>query len=187
MINDIGDVPGVRQYLQRIEARPTSLFRAVRRKLHGRYYRDEVSISFSRKGNIYVRSDDDDNSLWEPTDEEKERIKEGFEGIEFPTIVAIPRNQIVSFKPPIKGGLENSKEVYKFEDMDGDIVMMQVKMTDPKDKETKRYVPLTFWSDEEWRWVEPEGKLPLWGLHQLRIQGGREGGKSYRVPARGGQ
>lgn len=172
-LRDVSDVPGVREYLRRIGAEPTSMLRAVRKEMHGRYWRDKVSINFSRTkpGSIYIRVDGDEPvEDYLPTDEEAEEIKAGFLSIELPTVVAVPRNQLPSFNPPVKGGIDR-EGIYMFEDKDGDIRMMQVRMTDP-DTGEKRYVPLTYWSDKEWRWSEPEGKLPLWGLDQLRSSGG---------------
>jgi hypothetical protein len=38
-----------------------------------------------------------------------------------------------------------------------------------KDKSgEKRYVPWTFWSDNQWRKIEPEGSLPLYGMEHVK-------------------
>jgi len=52
-----------------------------------------------------------------------------------------------------------------FKDMSGKIAMIQLRVD--KDDGTKYYLPYSFWSDDQWWQLEPEGKLPLWGIEQL--------------------
>jgi hypothetical protein len=62
--------------------------------------------------------------------------------------------------------------------------MLQVR--NEKEKGDKKYVPWTYWSDDQWRNCEPEGLLPLWGLEQLKNYSTvflHEGAKAARAMA----
>jgi hypothetical protein len=50
-------------------------------------------------------------------------------------------------------------------DRDGRVVMIQQRV-DPENGEGK-YRPWSYWSDDQWRRMEPDGPLPLWGMEHL--------------------
>lgn len=64
------------------------------------------------------------------------------------------------------------------------IIMLQQRVEKP---EGKAYLPWTYWNDNQWRRLEPEGPLPLWGLDQLKnnsIVFLHEGAKAARAVRR---
>ena len=160
-IETITDIPGVPSYLQRIGAEATGLLRATVKQRFGKYWRDVAFIRFNR-------SDGTVNAPEEmlPSNEEQKLIAAGFieatAGGELPRQRTFTRGQLDVLNCPVSIA---DPDVYNFEDEFGDIIMLQVRR---EINEIKRYIPLTYWSDGRWRWSEPEGKLPLWGLKQLQ-------------------
>ena len=59
----------------------------------------------------------------------------------------------------------NPKDLFEFRNLNGEIIMLQLRM---QRRGEKSYIPYTFWDDGIWRKMEPEGQLPLWGMEQLK-------------------
>lgn len=149
-------------YLNRIKAEPRSLRTAVVKEEHSSgYWRDTHIITFSKTGNVTVRPDN--NPLYLPTDVEAGSIQSDFSDIEWPEAVFIeseydPKLPAVWFKA-------EEKDRFVFRNTEGKIIMLQLR----QDKnDGKKYFPITLWSDGEYRFAEPDGKLPLYGLDTLK-------------------
>lgn len=156
-MNSLNDFPTVKKYLARIGAEPRSLLKAVVKQEQGRYWIDLAIIKFTRKGDI------DAPEGYKPNEEEEEKIKVEMSGHNWPEAVFIPDDP----NDWPKRLRENSEDnIFWFRDINGKIIMGQVRIVN-KDG-TKNYIPVTKWSDGEYRWVEPEGDLPLWGIEQLK-------------------
>ena len=133
---------------------------AVVKEDFGRYWRDVCVIKFSREGDIQCS-----NPEYAPSEDEQKAIKEGFQGVEFPTLIK-PRR--ISDPPPEMAAADK-QNIFEFRDLAGDIVMVQVRMNTKGGG--KKYLPFTYWSDQRWRNMEPEGPLPLYNLHRLKGHG----------------
>ena len=160
-IETVTDIPGVSPYLQRIGAEATGLLRATVKQRFGKYWRDVAFIRFNREDGKITSPE-----KMSPTKEEQKAITVGFRevtaGGELPRQRTFTRGQAETLRCPVS---LLDADVYVFEDEGKDVVMLQVRR---EIDDIKRYIPLTYWSDGRWRWSEPEGKLPLWGLSQLK-------------------
>ena len=151
----LADFKSVKKYLARVGAEPRSLLKAVVKNDAGNgYYTDIAIIKFSRQGDVEAPAG------YEPNEEEARNIKVEMSGYNWPETIFIPEND-----PQLPEKL-NWEDVYWFRDCDGNILMGQVRKVN-RDK-TKSYFPLTKWSDGEYRYVEPEGQLPLFGLEHIK-------------------
>lgn len=157
-LTNLNDLPYTASYLSRINAEPRSLKKAVVREEGGfGYWRDVAIIQFNKKGEIEAPIG------YEPTTEEQERIIEEFGKIDWPDAVFIDINDK---DIPSMFSEAPEKNQFVFKNEQGKIVMLQVRL-DKRDGK-KAYVPITKWSDGEFRYLEPEGKLPLFGLENIK-------------------
>ena len=154
----LNDFPSVKKYLSRIDAEPRSLLKAIVKQEHGNgYYTDLAIIKFSRQGDIVAPDG------YTPNEEEERNIKVEMSGATWPECVFIP-DDISDWPDNVRVTAEENR--FWFRDINGNILMGQLRIVN-KDG-TKSYIPVTKWSDNEYRWVEPEGDLPLWGIEQLK-------------------
>lgn len=156
MINSLDDIQVVAAYLRRIGAEVRSLRTAVVREERGNYWRDRAVIRLENDGTI------DAPETYAPTDAEAAAIKEACKGVEFPTAIGLDR---LGASLPQEIASAKSDDIFEFRDLRGRIVLVQVRV---ERKGEKSYLPFTYWSDNKWRMMEPEGKLPLFGLDQLK-------------------
>jgi hypothetical protein len=155
-IKALNDVPAIHTYLTRIGAEARSLRTAVVKEMHGAYWKDLATISFSKDGKVETKATE-----CLPTEEEQKRIEEEIGEWDWPSLKLLikpkyPRE--VSEHPP--------ENIFEFRSMSGELIMLQLRI-DVKGGD-KKYVPWTYWDDDEWRAMEPDGMLPLWGLDQLK-------------------
>lgn len=159
MITSLLDLPETSKYLTRINAEPRSLLKSVVMEQLGDYWQDISIIKFDRDGTIHVSAL---KEKLEPTDSEAEAIKEEFAGIDWPTSKFIDLNDP---NLPLIYTEAEEKDRFIFHDVNGNVVMLQVKKVK---KGKKSYVPITVWSDGQYRYAEPETQLPLYGLDRLK-------------------
>jgi len=154
-VSSLSEIKPVAAYLNRIGAEPRSLMKAVVKEQHGSYWTDKAIITFKKDGTI------ESPIGYEPNESERELIKAAFADVQWPEVVLITPNtempKIVRDADP--------KDVFYFHDTSGNIVMIQVRM---QRKGERSYIPLTLWSDGQFRFLEPEGQLPLYGLDRLK-------------------
>lgn len=161
-ISSLLDIGPVREYLARVGAEPRSLRTAVVRdtKSNG-YWTDVAVIRFNKDGSVSC------NTLEHaPTEAEQQAITAEWAKAEFPAPKRISR--IVD--PPEMIRNADPKDLFLFKSVGGrEILMVQVRLniTRPDGTPDKRYVPWTYWDDDQWRACEPDGDLPLFGLDQL--------------------
>ena len=102
-IKDLTDLEETSTYLKRINAEPRSLLKAVVMEQHGDYWTDISVIRFEKNGDISVSAFAE---KFEPTDSERELIKEEFSGIDWPShkniIFLILTYQNFILKPTLK-------------------------------------------------------------------------------------
>jgi hypothetical protein len=154
-IKSIDEIASVAAYLQRIGAEPRSLRTAVVREVHGSYWSDVAVITFMTDGSVKAPDQ------YAPTESERAIICSDMMRVEWPKIKKLSRLQDL----PEDVANADPKDVFEFRDLDDMIIMLQLRV---ERKGEKSYIPYTFWSDNEWRKMEPEGLLPIWGADQLK-------------------
>lgn len=156
MITSLTQIPSVAAYLARIGAEPRSLRSAVVKQSFGNYWKDLAIIRFSKEGEAKC---EDESYL--PTTDEQALIKVECHGIVWPE--QKKTKQIVNPHSLMAGAEEKNKFVFR--DIEGDIVMVQIRVNKQGEK---TYIPFTYWSDDQWRAMEPEGNLPLFNAEKLK-------------------
>lgn len=155
-IHSLNDIPAVAAYFRRVGADPRSLRTAVVMEKSGKYWRDLAVITVdSTDGSVKVA-----DPQYAPTDAEAQRIKDEIGDYQFPVVQLLEK--LINLPKELKGA--DPSTIFEFKTLDGKIQMLQQRL-DIKDE--KKYIPWTYWDDGEWRRMEPEGKLPLYGMEQL--------------------
>lgn len=154
-IKSLYDLSHTMRYLNRIGAEPRSLLKAVVKEIHGQYWRDIDIISFTKSGEISCKI-----SSHAPKEEEIALIKTEFSQIEWPKPA-----DTANFSLPEQLRDVDENDLFIFKDVNGKFLMLQHKR---EVKGEKSYFPWTLWDDGEWRATEPDGKLPLFGLENLK-------------------
>ena len=153
-IKSLIDIPAVARYLKRIGAEPRSLRTAVVKESHGAYWQDIAIITIAPDGKVKAPES------YEPTEQERNAIEVDCSSVQWPQIKTLKRLADV----PDQIAKANPRDVFELRNIAGDIVMLQLRM---QRKGEKSYIPFTYWDDNTWRQMEPEGPLPLWGAEQL--------------------
>jgi hypothetical protein len=170
------DLPSLAAYLSRIGAEPRSLRVAVVKECHGAYWSDIAIIRVQKDGAI------DAPEGYAPTENEAVIIRGEVLGAEWPTNVKLGQG----YELPDELKQVSRDDIFELKDRSGQLIMLQVRTDVPKTGE-KRYVPWTYWSDNQWRKAEPEGNLPLYGLDTIGDHTTvfiHEGAKAARAVAR---
>ena len=154
-------IPALCAYIERIGADELNFRRYMVREWKGSYYAERVLIRIDKDGNIKCSDKD-----YAPTKEEEAAIKAAMVTEKFPHSI-LARN-IDDLRGLTKGTL------YEFHSRkESGIIMVQERIV--KDDGSKIYPPWTYWSDGQWRMMEPDGQLPFWKpypplkLKKLRI------------------
>lgn len=157
MIGSMTDLPSVAAYLNRIGAEPRSLRVAVIKESAGDYWTDVATIKINKDGTISTQAE------YAPTMAEAVLIAQEVLAAEWPTSATLGVNY--ALPPELKA--VNRDTLYELRDTKGRLVMIHQRTEDKRTGE-KKYVPWTFWSDNQWRRAEPEGKLPLFGMETVK-------------------
>lgn len=155
-IRTLNDIPAIARYLKRVGAEPRSLRTAVVKESYGVYWKDIAVILFDQDGTVKAPDG------YELTEAETEAIKTECQAATWPQLVRS------SAKHNLPDELKDAdpEHVFTFTDDDGGVIMLQQRINDAEGG--KQYVPWTYWDDGEWRRMEPDGKLPIWGVEQLK-------------------
>jgi hypothetical protein len=158
MISDLYDIPSVAQYLRRIKAETRGLYTAVIREKRGKYFKDLNRIEFDpADGKVST-----DDSI-APSELEQQNITAEWTTVTFPEYVTPAR----AINLPQALMEADANAVFEFKDRWGKILMLQQRLDPKDDMEEKRYIPWTYWSDDQWRKIEPPTLLPLYGLDKI--------------------
>lgn len=174
-LETLNDLQSVRAYLTRVGAEVRSLKTAVVKFVTGHYWKDVAVIHFDKDGTVQTPES------YMPTDAEQNAIKGEW------TTVKWPQLKLVKKTPPLPKELKDidPDHLFEFRNEHGDLIMLQTRInTAPGEK---RYVPWTYWDDNVWRKMEPEGALPLWGLEDIKNHATvfiHEGAKAARAMRR---
>lgn len=153
-IKSLAEIPAFNAYMKRIGAEPRSLRTAVVKESHGSYWQDVAIITLEKDGTVKAPTN------YAPTEKEKMAIEIDCQSVQWPQIRTIARLQDV----PDEIAKADTKDIFEFRNLAGEIIMLQLRM---QRKGEKSYIPFTYWDDGQWRRMEPEGPLPLWGMEQL--------------------
>lgn len=170
-IKSLADIPAVSSYLKRIGADPRSLRTAVVKESRGDYWEDIAIISIDKDGKVKCPE------AYAPTEKEKMAIEIDCQSVQWPQIKTLARLQNL----PEEISNARDQDVFVFRNFADEISFVQVRM---ERKGEKSYIPFTYWDDDQWRKMEPEGPLPLWGLEQLKEHTTvfiHEGAKAARI------
>lgn len=165
-------------YVTRIGAVQKSFKRYVvsERDDESGYWAEVSSFTIDRNGTITPRGPIDP-----PTDDELKKIAEEAKTAKWPHVVTLV--SIDGGLPPALAHVdEDDLFVFRDSSKESRILMLQQRIRDD-DGVGKNYIPWTFWDDGQWRRMEPEGLLPLYGLDQLRDHNSvfiHEGAKAAR-------
>ena len=165
MINSLVEIEPIRKYLNRIGALEKSISRAAIQERHGKYFKEKHSIKFDTKTGEVLNIEKLPDNI-KPNKEEQATIKLAITSAEFPKYVQANKALIKDLVKTIKD--VDEKDLFVFYNEAGDkALMVQQRIMDEKTG-NKKYIPWTYWSDSKWRIAEPEGKLPLYGLQELK-------------------
>lgn len=177
MISPIENSRAASEYLQRIGAKMRTLFSASVTTQSMGYEKEVYGVRFTRQGLVRGAA----HLL--PTDEEAKQIRDDIAEMEFPRQVSVAALSNASLPPLILNAPSDKLFVFKAPN-GGSIRFIQVRIE--LENGDKRYVPQTYWDDGQWRAIEPEEGLPIYGIDTVR-KGDRvflhEGAKAARAGA----
>jgi hypothetical protein len=179
-VASLNDIPAVGAYLRRIGAQAVNWRKARRFFEANGYLRQVGSAEFSADGSVRVSGE-----FEPPNITEAEAIKQAFVGLSFPcskpflwTGKHLPQND--DRVPWSKADPRNLTICWH--QSESQILFVQERVDLPNGQ--KLYRPWSYWSDGRWHCMEPDGKLPLFGLPQLNqhsIACIHEGGKAAQA------
>lgn len=143
--------PALNTYITRIGGQLLNFKRIMVKEYKGSYYFERSLIRISQDGTITA---DDQN--YAPTEAEAKAIKESIKNIDWPKHISASKPQI----DKLRKTLDRESTLYAFRDDNGTFIMAQERANLPD--RGKAYIPWTYYSDGEWRRMEPESKLPFW-------------------------
>ncbi|MCA1775118.1 MAG: DUF5906 domain-containing protein [Loktanella sp.] len=171
----VDELAPVRDYLNRVGAKATSMFAAVIAEQRGAYKKELARIRFDKDGEIFPYAYEGDKEEIEPRDAERDAIRAAILGARFIQIKPLVR--LAHLLPEMAEAKAKDKDrpwpkyLHEFRDASGQIVMVQTRHDTPAtDPRGKYYMEWTFWEDNQWRCQRPD-VLPLWGQDQLPEHG----------------
>ena len=178
MALSVGSHPTLMAYLRRVGATERNFRKHVIVVADEYAYmggkREIATIKIEEDGTVDCNIKD-----YEPTADEQKAIKAEVGAAPFPKSINARKTMV----PPQLVGVD-PKHYFVFPDQYSadEVRFIQWRRDDPKQD-----LPLSFWSDGEWRMMEPDGLLPLWGLDQLKnfhaifIHEGAKGARDVRA------
>ncbi len=157
LIQSLDELPLVAAYLRRVGAKAVNFRRATVQRIEGKYPKAVGSIRFNGDGSMSLQGQVD-----APSKAEADAIAEEYRAAEMPTqqLLAAVRSDL----PP--GVILDDRTCFVCRDFEGQVVMIQQRVE--LQHGGKAYIPWTYWSDGEWRKMEPEGPMPFYGLESAR-------------------
>jgi hypothetical protein len=146
------DIPPLKSYIERIGAEELNFKKFIVKIYHGsHYYHEKCLIRINAEGDIHCT-----NPEYAPSDIEAAEIKAALLRVNFPRCIKATEGEYTI----LKERLGPTAMLYAFYDRtDGMIIMLQERVVI---EGKKNYLPWTYWSDGQWRKMEPEGNLPFW-------------------------
>lgn len=157
-IKSLEEIDSVRMYLNRVGAEMRSMRTAVIKEARGNYWKDIALIKFNKDGTVSC------SEAYLPSESESSQMKVDLARVEWPQIKPLKKLPKEGLPDELKGA--DKEDIFEFRNPAGLIVCIQLrkKLRDG----TKAYVPFTYWDDEVWRKMEPEGPLPLYNIEKVK-------------------
>jgi ribosomal protein S17E len=160
------DLPALKTYLDRIGAEVKNFRKYT---VEDQFAPRDASGKSSavRRTVATIRLQDDGtieckNKDFAPTEVEQAAIKEAVKSAKFPRSI-IAKN-VHSLRRKLNVG--NADDLYVFFDAKGEVLFVQQRVT--FEDGNKGYLPWSLFDDGEWRMMEPDGELPLFGQQNLK-------------------
>jgi len=148
--------PSLLAYFNRIGAHVLNFKRAMVKEDRNKYYVEKVVLKVLPDGTIET---EEEHKSWLPLKHEQEAIRVEFVGREFPIYKESTEINALELRQRLLRERPDS-QVYLFYNQEtGNVKMIQQRYDD--DGGERQFVPYTYWSDMEWRRMEPEGGLPF--------------------------
>jgi hypothetical protein len=152
-------LPRLAAYIDRIGATQYNFRSYGVVKFVNRYPKKIASIKFDPDGTIKVTGEQAGDFM--PTKEEREAIGAEIKATELPRSVNFSEAKAGELRSKLKRKGQLFLCYTRSPKVKGDNVIMVEERVE-KDDGTKDFYPWTFWSDGEWRCMEPNDTLPLW-------------------------
>lgn len=146
-------MPVLCSYIERIGAEELNFRRFMVKERKGVYYLQKALIRILADGSITCSTVEH-----KPTKEEADAIKEEIKTADWPK--SIGASNLLKLK-------QARGQLFTFWDQPRKYIVMCQERVEPKEG-GKYYVPWSFYSDGEWRCMEPDGKLPFWKPEKTR-------------------
>lgn len=167
------DLPNLGAYIRRIGAERKNWRRyVIREQIRDLYHYDKYVISISQDGDVDVREGRGGKVPDEkkPTPEEQAAIKVEWTAATLPKSIAATDAKLADLRAKLRKAQGSEPILFVYRNArrssDGDIPFVQQRIF--RDNGDKADLPWSFWSDGEWRCMEPDGDLPLYGLDRLK-------------------
>lgn len=135
----------LRDYLNRIGATQINFRTHQVKEYRGKYYYEKALIKINVDGTVNA------DPGYEPSKDEAARIKATWDEASIPKVVPVRKFRESMLKKTTPGSI-----YFVFYNKAGSVIFVQERC------EPKAYLPWTYWSDGEWRCMQPDGFVPFW-------------------------
>lgn len=143
------DIKPLADYVDRIGAEELNFRRFMVKEYRGSYYVERAIIRIRDDGTVYAS-----DKSYAPTKEEADAIKIAVASAGWPKTIPATKAQRKDLV------LGEGAEYYDFVDRRGSVIMVQERKQSRAGE--RMFVPWTYWTDGQWRKMEPDGFLPFW-------------------------
>ena len=151
-MKSIKNTKWLQSYVDRVGATQINFRKFIIKEYSGNYYLEKTIISLDAEGTISCS-----NEQYAPTKEEREAIKYEMKDLDFPKQIEASLSNVKA----LEHQLDHKSILYRFYNFErSKIIMVQEKRFNKNG--TKSYIPWSFFSDGEWRSLEPDDGLPFW-------------------------
>lgn len=147
--------PALLNYYKRVGAEVLNFRRAMIRQHSGKYYIEKCIIRIGPDGAV-----DCSRKEFAPTEEEQAAIRIEWTEADMPRTAPASKNAAGDFARTLTG------PTFLFHSRRGGVVMIQQRYED--DEGNRNFVPWSYFTDGEWRAMEPDGLLPIWKPEKQR-------------------
>ncbi|MEJ2375224.1 MAG: DUF5906 domain-containing protein [Pseudolabrys sp.] len=163
------DLPGLAAYIGRIGAEQRHFRRyVIREQDRDLYHHDKYVITIAKDGEIDVREARGgkipDEKL--PTETEQAAIKADCASAKWPQWVPTTEGKLLDLHTMLRKKHRREPTLFVFRNAKGGIPFVQQRII--KEDGNKADLPWSWWDDGEWKCMEPDCLLPLYGLDRLK-------------------
>lgn len=147
------DIPALAAYIDRVGAEELNFRRFMIKDWRGGYYKQRCLITITATFDIVCTDED-----YAPTEAEAAAIKAALPAVQFPHSQEATPAQVRRLREQITTPNPILFEFYN--QATGNIIMLQERCVNQEGN--KYFKQWSYWSDSEWRAMEPDGALPFW-------------------------